>query len=789
MSKANHEELDDLFSLTSKFSSDILSLDEISEIWWHLANNIIEKFGFEDLVIYEYDNKKEILDQVAAFGNKTDGKNQVLNPIKIKLNQGIVGRCAFLRKPLLINNTSDYAEYIEDDANRYSELSIPIIVDGKLFGVIDSENSVKSFYTDVHLKSLSVIAEICGTKVSQLKAVKALQDIIKENEYTSKIQTALIEISETVYESVTLDCFYKNLHACISRLTFAKNFYVAYLDNEKDEIVFSYYVDESEELPPKKDVKKIKTNKSLTEYVLLRGQPVLLHESDINSLIIKEDVIVYGVIPKTWIGIPYGDGEKRGIVVVQSYSMDFIFTEKEIQILTFVAKHIHSAIERKEEQNRLTFLALHDSLTKLPNRALFQEKLDDSMLRVKNGRVDGLLVVYLDLDLFKEVNDKYGHKIGDKVLIASADLISGCLRESDVLSRLSGDEFAILLESCIEKKIINKILEKIISAFSKPMNIDGYSIEVSVSIGAAICTSPDISVDTLTVNADNAMYQSKLKGRNQYSIQESLNSNSKFPISKIEYDFLDALKRKDLYCVYQPIFEFERKWFISAESLVRWEHESIGVIPPDQFIPILEKTGLIIELDLYVLEYSISKLLEFQGQLPKYFNLNVNISTKGFASDRFIMYMKKLAISHPEITNRLCIEITEESLVGNVEVVKKHITLLRAMGVSVALDDFGTGYSSLNYLDQFDFDYLKIDKSFVTDLECSMKKQLILKSIIGLAKALNIKITAEGIETQSQYNLLQKMGCDFGQGYYISRPNEANKLFSTALDFSKGKSK
>jgi diguanylate cyclase (GGDEF)-like protein len=776
------QEVSDLFSLTRKFSSDILSLTDKESIWWHLANNIIEKFGFEDLVIYEFDSATCLLNQVAAFGGKTDGHDSVVAPIQIPLSKGVVGRCASLKAPILIADTDKCADYITDDAHRMSELAIPILVDGQVFGVIDSEHNQPNFYNETHLKAISVIAEICGTKISQLNTLAKLEKTIEEKEYTAKIQNALIEISEIVYESKTIRDFYRSLHQSIDKITFAKNFYVAYVKDEGGRIDFSYHVDEYDFMPEGMKYSLDTDKPSITEYAIDQGKPIIMYEEEINSLVAAGKIFIRGNMPKAWLGIPFGHGDKKGIVVIQSYSGDYIFSEKDSQLITFVAKHIYNAIERKEASERLNFLALHDSLTKLPNRALFQDKIDSAILRVKTQRTEGLVVFYVDLDLFKEVNDTYGHKIGDKVLIESSRKINDCLRESDVLGRLGGDEFAILLEGNIKTDTTHRIAKSIISAFDEPMAIDDFMVKISVSVGAAIYKNGEENAESLMVKADNAMYQSKLKGRNQYTMHRISSNDNQFPVSRIEYDFLEALKNDELYFVFQPLINFNTNKIQSAEVLVRWEHKLIGLIPPDQFIPVLERSGLIIELDMYVIEQSIITFSRSMDMLPEYFRLNVNVSSIGFASTKFIAHFKALALQYPEIVKHICIEITEESLIGDVDVVKKHIGMLHKLGVWVALDDFGTGYLSLNYLDNFNFDCLKIDKSFLEGIERSKKKKLILAAIINLGKSLNIKVTVEGIETERHFFMLKDMGADFGQGYFISKPADKSALMGKQYD-------
>jgi diguanylate cyclase (GGDEF)-like protein len=766
----------DLFSLTRKFSSDILSIDSKDAIWWHLANNIISKFGFEDLVIYELNIRKQALQQVAAFGNKSGGNKVVVNPIEIPIGKGVVGKCASTRKPVLVCDTEQCNDYIVDDEDRKSELAIPIIVNGEVFGVIDSESHQKNYYTGDHLKSLSVIAEICGIKIAQLQAVKDMEETIKKNIHTNRIQKTLLEISEIVYSSETIERFYKKLHKAIEKLTFSKNFYVAYLEEISNQIRFSYYVDEFDAVPQLVLCKGEGETPSLTEYALKEGKPVLYFEDNIVELIKTKKIIINGTIPKTWIGIPFKTNEKYGLVAVQSYDSGMILSDGEYQLLSFIAKHIQNAIGRKESSERLNFLALHDALTRLPNRTLFQEKIETSINMVNNHRSGGLALLYMDLDLFKDINDRYGHKVGDKVLIESAKRIQMCLRNTDTLCRLSGDEFSILLDGSSEKEVIERIAKSVIDSFNSTMKIDNHSIKLSISVGVATYENGDETPESLMVKADNALYQSKLKGRNQYTVHTFSSNNKNFPISRIECDFLDSLKNKELYCDYQPILDLKSKKILSSEVLIRWKHHCIGVIPPDQFIPILERSGLIVELDIYVLNTAIFHFDNIKDSLPDNFKFNINVSTEGFSDERFIDAIKKHLSNNQWLKNKICVEITEESLVTNVSVVKNHIDTLRGFGVEIALDDFGTGYSSLGYLDKFEFDYLKIDKCFIDEIVQSKKKKLILISIVNLAKSLGIRITAEGIENKEQLDIVRGVGCDYGQGFYIGRPNNKNAL-------------
>ena len=774
-------------TITNQFAIDILLLNSPFQIWQYLAQNIVEKLGFDDAVIYTLDSGGNTLSRMAGFQKKvsTDDKtnniqieNTSSNLIVIPFNQGVVGKVAATKEPILVRDTREFESYIVDDENRLSELAVPILFNDQLLGVIDSEHVNVNFYNKYHLKTLTALASIAAMKISQIIKVDGLEEIIENLESSNKIQDALFEIAELTFRTKSIGEFYKQLHQCIGRLTFTKNFFVALLKNEGKTIEFVYAVDElDQEIIDELDQGKIfdtvevePDNLSITGYTLAKDKPFLLYEKDIQKMLDDKELHVLGSIPKAWLGVPFGSGINKGIVVVQSYSTEFLFQEKDKQLLMFVAKHINNAIERMEAKQKLQFLALHDSLTDLPNRSLFKDRIQHAFLHCQNNRSNNIAILFIDVDRFKQVNDTYGHHVGDKLLIAIVKRITISLRKTDTLARLGGDEFAILLDSNIDHDTICRITESIISAISHAFNIDGLNIFSSVSIGISTYHDESDSAEKLLIDADHAMYQAKLQGRNQYVFFEALEDQNKSTNVKLEYDFDNAINNQEFIGNYQPLIDFNTGNVIGAEVLVRWQHPKLGLLFPDVFIPILEKSGQIIQLDLYMLRLALSNLNLWADWLPQAFKLNVNVSTSGFSSQNFIHYMQEQHLKSAEITARLCVEITEESLILNVDAVKRHLDILKNLTVPVALDDFGTGYSSLSYLHQFSLDYLKIDKSFVDDLNEDCNKVLILDAVVNLAKALKIKTTAEGIETEEQYQKLKEIGCDLGQGYFIAKP-------------------
>jgi len=767
-------------TITSQFATDILLLNSPSEIWQYLAQNIVEKLGFEDAVIYTLDAGGKTLSRMAGFEKKaliknneisnTQIKNTSFNSIVIPFNQGVIGKVAATKKPILVKDTREFESYIVDGDSTLSELAVPILFEQQLLGVIDSEHANVNFYNKYHLKTLTALASIAAMKISQIIRVDGLEEVIENLEYSNKIQDALFEIAELIFKTQSIDEFYQHLHQCIGRLTFAKNFFVALLKEEGSKIDFLYAIDEFDDNSTFTSIDIDPNSLSITGYTITKDQPFLLYEKDIQKMLDDNTIYIRGSIPKAWLGVPFGSGINKGIVVVQSYSTEFLFQEKDKQLLMFVAKHINNAIERMEAKQKLQFLALHDPLTHLPNRSLFKDRIQHAFLHCQNNRHDNIAILFVDVDRFKQINDSYGHHVGDKLLIAIVKLILKSLRSTDTLARLGGDEFAILLDGNIDHETICRITESIITAMADAFNIDGLNIYSSVSIGIATYNHTSDSAEKLLIDADHAMYQAKLKGRNQYVFFDAFDEQNKSTNVKLEYSFENAIENQEFIGNYQPLIDFDTGNVIGAEVLVRWQHPKLGLLFPDVFIPILEKSGQIVQLDLYMLKLAISNLNLWADWLPTKFKLSVNVSTTGFSSQEFIHYLQEQHQKSADVTGRICVEITEESLILNVAAVKKHLDILKQLNIPVALDDFGTGFSSLSYLHQFSLDYLKIDKSFVDDLNQVNSKLLILDAVVNLAKALNIKTTAEGIETEEQYQKLKEIGCDLGQGYHIAKP-------------------
>ncbi len=437
--------------------------------------------------------------------------------------------------------------------------------------------------------------------------------------------------------------------------------------------------------------------------------------------------------------------------------------------------------ERKRLQEQMLEGALlYDTLTDLPNRALFMDRLKHAAARSSRGEQD-FAVLFLDLDRFKIVNDSLGHYAGDKLLIGIAERLQGCVRPQDTVARLGGDEFAILLEGTSETGA-HTIAERIQMSLKKPFDIAGREVQSTVSIGITlsqdILSQDIVDLEQLLRNADVAMYHAKNNGRARYATFNTTMHEKVIETMQLEVELRNALERSELRVHYQPIVEMKSGQISGVEALVRWYHPTKGMIPPASFIGIAEDTGLIHGIDAWVLQEATRQVKQWQDLFGRDLTVSVNLSTKNFRlSDLAETILASLHRSQLSAKS-LKLEITESVFMDNLEAGLGHLQRLREAGVSLQIDDFGTGYSSLSYLHELPLDSLKIDRSFIWKLDSSKKHNNgeIVQTIMTLARSLNLTVVAEGIETEAQLRILEKLECDYGQGYYFAKPLPAQEL-------------
>lgn len=424
--------------------------------------------------------------------------------------------------------------------------------------------------------------------------------------------------------------------------------------------------------------------------------------------------------------------------------------------------------------DKLIQAALHDPLTQLPNRMLLQDRIEQAIEKAQR-RQQSVAVMFCDLDGFKAVNDAYGHQLGDRLLVAVAQRLGAQLRPQDTLARLGGDEFVIVLAIDAPDDAA-VVAERVIAAAGEPFVLDAAELQVTASLGIALYPDDASDERELMAHADAAMYHTKETGRNGYTFfipSMQLSANRQL---RLLQDLRKAITRNELLLHYQPKFPAADAPATGAEALLRWQHPELGLLAPDVFIPIAERSGLILPIGDWVLDQACAQLRAWHDGGHSHWTMAVNLSPLQFASPALLESVRSVLQRHRIDPARLTLEITETTAMKDVEASLAILNDLTAMGVHIAIDDFGTGYSSLLYLKRMPATELKIDRAFVHDLERNDEDSAIVSSIIALGRTLQLQVVAEGVETQAQRDYLSELGCDQLQGYHLGRPMEAEEF-------------
>jgi diguanylate cyclase (GGDEF)-like protein len=431
----------------------------------------------------------------------------------------------------------------------------------------------------------------------------------------------------------------------------------------------------------------------------------------------------------------------------------------------------HTAATISAGETRLRYLALHDPLCGLPNRIFFGERLEAVIADVQNGGPPAA-VFYIDLDHFKDVNDTLGHPIGDELIRDVTLRLSRTMRGDDLVARLGGDEFAVITAASADHATLHEIASRIITTVCAPYSIDGHTIVIGASIGIAVIDqhAGGDAADIMRY-ADMALYRAKNEGRNRACVYDAVMDADLSQRKRVEQELRETIEKDELKVLYQPIFNAGGDKVIGVEALARWPHPIRGFIPPSEFIPIAEHSGLIVELGARVLRRACLDGLAWPG-----LTVAVNVSPLQFRQLDFVSMVERILAETGFDAARLELELTETTLLGNVESAEGAMRRLKALGVRFALDDFGTGYSSLLYLRRFPFDKLKIDRSFVLSIEIAADAAAIVHAVVSLGRGLGMKVTAEGVETAEQHLFLRAAGVHYMQGFRFGRPVEPAQI-------------
>jgi diguanylate cyclase (GGDEF)-like protein len=513
--------------------------------------------------------------------------------------------------------------------------------------------------------------------------------------------------------------------------------------------------------------------------VVASGRPVFISNtqesiaSEPNSSDQTPDGVAYAVTP-----VMTTDGQVIGTICVIDTAAH-AWTHTEVNCLMDVASALVTELElvsdlsvKRQTQEHLLYSTLHDALTGLPNRSLFTERLRHAMRRAARHPDDLFAVLFLDLDRFKEVNDNLGHFAGDELLRAVARRLEACIRPEDTVARLSGDEFAILLESITETSDAGRVAQRIEEALSFPINLAGADVTTSASMGIVTSSMSHDQPEQLLRSADMAMYRAKAAGRARYEMFDRAMHTDALERLQLETDLRRAVELGEFTLHYQPLVSLRTGRITGLEALVRWEHPERGLVHPADFIPVAEETGLIVPIGRWVLVEACTQIRQWQKSHPRSepLTIGVNLSVKQFSQPDLIEQIANaIEVTGVEPAS-LRLEITESAIIDKGRSATAMLSQIRQLGAQVYLDDFGTGYSSLSYLHGLPIDAIKIDRTFVSSMDTDDKNLRLVRTILTLAEIVGVRAEAEGISTSEQLKELRSLNCEQGQGYLFSAP-------------------
>jgi diguanylate cyclase (GGDEF)-like protein/PAS domain S-box-containing protein len=712
---------------------------------------------------------------------------------------------------------------------------------------------------------------------------------VTERKRSERLQQATYRISESAHEAASLEELFPALHAIVSELMPARNFYIALHDRPSDTITFPYFVDEHDPPPAPKPL-----GRGLTDYVLRTGQPILASPEVFDELVRRGEVELIGSPSVDWLGVPLRTAhETIGIVVVQSYTEGVRFRETDRDLLSFVSTQLAMAIERKaaeaamrasERRYRLLFerglagvyrmtadgcivecnqalasllgyaspgevrglgpaelfvnpterqaglqrlrsqriavnqevwmrcrdgrsvwvllneslveeagappivdgsliditerklaeerswkMAHHDSLTSLPNRTLFNDRLELAIQRARRSR-KRLAVMFLDLDDFKNVNDTLGHSGGDELLVQVAGRLRQILRGEDTVARLGGDEFLLLLNDVRDSAGVGVMAQKVLAVFESPFLVTNRELFLSASLGVALYPEDGIDPEVLLANVDTAMYRAKKTGRNNFQFFTAEMQRHAQERALVASGLRRALPRGEFALHYQPIRELVSERIVGLEALVRWQHPEHGLLPPARFVALAEDIGMIVPLGAWVLGRACERTRAWRERNLGGLTIAVNLSARQLQNEEFVGQVGQILRETGLPPTALDLEITESTAMQNVETTSQVLGQLSALGVRISIDDFGTGHSSLSYLKHFPINRLKIDRSFIDGMTRDTRDRAIVAGVLSIAHNLGVRVVAEGVETQEQASALAGHSCDEVQGFFFGAP-------------------
>jgi len=656
----------------------------------------------------------------------------------------------------LLERVSAYYQQ-SDEARQLSERSMAI-----------ASNEMRALYDNEHSANEELERRVRSRTAELEQAELAARESAEKNRYYALMQRLIAEFGQQALAGPELNEMLDRAAALVTSTLKVDYASVLEYDAAAATVVYRSVVGWPQEWIGKRTI-ELEPGKRL-ERVVRSREPVVIDDYAAPGPFSPSCLVPLGVGSGAHVPV-FGPGGVIGVLSAHARGQRR-FTEDEVSFLRSVANVLAIAVERKHAEDRLTHLAQFDTVTGLPNRHLFRDRLGQAIVQARrNGGLGGVL--FVDLDRFKTVNDTFGHAIGDKLLAQVASRIKECVRAGDTVARISGDEFAVALGDLAKTDDAGFVAQKIVGALAAPFALDGHEAYVSASVGIALHPTDGDDPDIVLKNADTAMYRAKQQGRNGYQFYLPEMNERLMERLQLEAKLRGALDRGEFRLHFQPKVSLETGAISGFEALLRWQHGE-RLVSPAEFIPILEDTGLIVPVGEWVLRAVCEQIRDWQQHGVAAPRIAVNLSTRQFQHKNLVLMVAQILHETGVAPDLLELELTESLLMSDAEEAAEMLRELKGLGVRLAIDDFGTGYSSLAYLKRFPLDTLKIDRAFIRDIVTDPDDATLTLTIINLAHSMRLKVVAEGVETQAQVDFLCRNGCDAMQGYYFARPMPAS---------------
>ena len=805
--------LNRLYSAIHEIIADFMNADNFFVAFYEQDNNLIDFAYFVD----EFDEQtvrqlpaEDMMDGMTGFILRTgqhlfykrEEEERFANEHGIKL----VGSQPFelLGVPLKRGSQVIGAMVVQtyDEGIHYSQedLEVLLFVSQHIVTTVD------------RVKNRELTERTIRDRTRQLRKINDdLQEEILERQKVEALQQALFEISELAANlDGDMSVFYTSLHDILARLISAPNCYISTLSEDKQHLEFPYFSDKENE-----SIESRPIGLGLTEFVLRTGQAELINPPRVLELAEagEIDVSVAQTMlnsANSWLGSPLiVDGEISGIIAVQTYGKHAKYTARDLELLRFVSHHIAVTMERKRSTEAIqrynselearvkertaeldqanTFLkqqieerkeielklihdAHHDSLTDLPNRAMFTIRLELAIASKQRYSDNLFAVLFIDLDRFKVINDTLGHHAGDEFLIEVARRIALCIRGHDLLARLGGDEFVVLLDNFDEVSDVEEVASRIINSISEPFLLEGKEMYSGASIGIAHLEPYYRSADEVLRDADAAMYQAKTLGRGRFVMFDKSMRDRLIEELELENEFRRALREEEFDYFLQPVIDLRDDSALYHELYVRWSHPAYGKIAREQFRQVAEQSGLTLDLDLFQLRKACELLKHWRdsGEAPG--RIAVNVSINHLLQASMVNKMVALVENYEVSPHELVFEFDENDLNRRSQYILPAIKKLKRAGITLVLDNFGSGLASLSYLFAYPFDFIKIDHRFVKSLPRSQRNLKLIQSVMLISEHLKFKVIAEGVDSTAQLSALTEIECNYAQGKILKQP-------------------